>query len=307
MARRRAKGRPVNGILVVNKPIGMTSNDTLQKVKRLFQAQKAGHTGSLDKPASGVLPLCFGEATKLSGYLLDSDKEYITECRLGSTTTTGDAAGEIKEQFEVPSLNEQALKTVLDTFIGNISQIPPMYSALKHKGERLYKLAYEGKEVEREARPVTIHEISLLDFKEDQFCIQVRCSKGTYIRTLVEDIGYALGCGSHVTSLKRTMAGPFTTEHYYSLDQLSEKAAESVTALDGCLLPLDKAVEDFNRVDLIDSVAYYLQQGQAVTVPHAPTSGQVRLYNETGTFLGMGEILEDGRVAPRRLFKIAEK
>ncbi|MDX1519539.1 MAG: tRNA pseudouridine(55) synthase TruB, partial [Gammaproteobacteria bacterium] len=194
--RRRARGRKVNGILVLDKPRGMTSNEALQTVKRLFRAEKAGHTGSLDKPASGVLPVCFGEATKLSGFLLDSDKEYHTSCRLGVTTTTGDAAGEVREQKPVPEITRQSLETVLEEFRGAISQIPPMHSALKHKGERLYKLAYQGIEVEREPRTITVHELTLEDLDRDTFGIRVRCSKGTYIRTLVEDIGKRLGCGA---------------------------------------------------------------------------------------------------------------
>ena len=306
MARgRRIRGRRVNGILVLDKPVGMTSNEVLQKVKRLYQAQKAGHTGSLDKPASGVFPICFGEATKLSGFLLDSDKQYLTRCQLGTTTSTGDAAGEVIEQKPVPAVTEQALEQVLDGFRGDIMQVPPMYSALKHKGERLYKLAYQGIEVEREARPVTIYELSLVALEETGFRIFVRCSKGTYIRTLVEDIGRELGCGAHVMDLQRTAAGPFDMDLMHSVGELESVAEnDGYPGLDRFLLPPDRAVQDLPEISLVDSLVYYLHQGQAVVVPQAPTQGHVRLYQDSGEFLGIGQIQEDGRVAPRRMLRL---
>ncbi|MCG8325048.1 MAG: tRNA pseudouridine(55) synthase TruB [Thiotrichales bacterium] len=302
--KRRGPGRNVNGILVLDKPPGMTSNEALQQVKRLYRARKAGHTGSLDKPARGVLPICLGEATKLSGYLLDASKQYLTRCRLGVVTTTGDASGEILEQLSVPEISSQKMEKVLAAFRGEIMQVPPMYSALKHKGERLYKLAYQGMEVEREARPVTIHELTLQEINGSEFVIAVHCSKGTYIRTLVEDIGRQLGCGAHVKELQRTAAGPFTAEQMHGLEELEQSVTDDFATLDGFLLPPDTAVEHLHRVQLLDSVAYYLQQGQAVMVPRSPTEGQVRIYNEQGLFIGMGEILDDGRVAPRRMVKI---
>ena len=301
--RRNAKGRKVDGILVLNKPAGITSNEALQKVKRLYQAQKAGHTGSLDKLAHGVLPLCFGEATKLSGFLLDSDKAYHTMCRLGVTTTTGDAAGEVTGQQPVPDISPNELETILQRFRGDIMQIPPMHSALKYKGERLYKLAYQGIEVEREARPVTIHELSLLRLEKDVLEIFVRCTKGTYIRTLVEDIGHAIGCGAHVSDLLRTAAGPFRDTDMHDLDAIETLAGQGLEKVDALLLPAERAVAAMPELTLIDSVAYYLLQGQAVQVPGAPVAGYVRLYHEDGRFLGMGEILDDGRVAPRRMLK----
>jgi len=302
MARsRHAKGRKVNGILVLDKPIGITSNEALQRVKRLYQAQKAGHTGSLDKPARGVLPICLGEATKLSGFLLDSDKQYVTRCQLGTTTSTGDASGEMIEQRPVGKISSQQLEKILDEFRGEIQQVPPMYSALKHKGERLYKLAYQGIEVEREARPVSIYELSLTNLNDSCFEIFVSCSKGTYIRTLVEDIGDKLGCGAHVSDLQRTAAGPFPWESMHSMQTLEAAAEQGLESLDTFLQPPDSAVANFASVKLMKSVAYYLQQGQPVMVPGAPTTGNVRIYNEVGEFLGMGEILDDGRVAPRRM------
>ncbi len=303
--RRRARGRKLNGILVLDKPAGMTSNEALQKVKQLYQAQKAGHTGSLDKPARGVLPLCFGEATKLSGFLLDSDKEYQASCRLGITTSTGDAAGEVIGEKAVPEFTTAAIERVLEGFRGDIMQVPPMHSALKHKGERLYKLAYQGIEVERQARPVTISELQLLKLEKEMFDIHVRCSKGTYIRTLVEDIGRELGPGAHVAALQRTAAGPFDQAVMHSMQDIEAAAEQGQAALDALLLPAERAVADLPRVDLASSVAYYLLQGQPVMVPRAPTGGIVRLYSEAEKFLGIGEILEDGRVAPRRILNLS--
>lgn len=305
MARsRHAKGRKVNGILVLDKPIGITSNEALQRVKRLYQAQKAGHTGSLDKPARGVLPICLGEATKLSGFLLDSDKKYVTRCQLGTTTSTGDASGKMIEQRPVGNITSQQLEKILEEFRGEILQVPPMYSALKHKGERLYKLAYQGIEVDREARPVNIYELSLINLNDSCFEIFVSCSKGTYIRTLVEDIGHKLGCGAHVTDLQRTTAGPFSRECMHSMQELEVAAEQGLESLDKFLQPSDSAVADFTSVCLVESVAYYLQQGQPVMVPGSPTTGYVRIYTEVGDFLGMGEILDDGRVAPRRMLNL---
>lgn len=302
--RRQARGRKVDGILVLNKPVGITSNESLQRVKRLFQAQKAGHTGSLDKLASGVLPLCFGEATKLSGFLLDSDKAYRTVCQLGVTTTTGDAAGDIRERLPVPDISSTEIEAVLENFRGEIMQVPPMHSALKHKGERLYKLAYQGIEVEREPRPVTIHELGLLELGQERLELYVRCTKGTYIRTLVEDIGKAIGCGAHVAHLQRTAAGPFTEKDMHELSELESLAEQGPGALDELLLPPERAVAGIPEIVLVENVAHYLLQGQPVMVPKAPVAGFVRLCHEDGRFLGMGEILDDGRVAPRRMLKL---
>jgi tRNA pseudouridine55 synthase len=301
MGRRHSNLRRVNGILLLDKPQGMTSNAALQVVKRLYQARKAGHTGSLDPLATGLLPLCFGEATKVSGFLLDADKRYRVVCRLGERTTTGDAEGEVVEQRPVEGVTEARLRQVLEGFVGEIEQIPPMYSAVKHKGERLYKLARQGVEVEREARKVDIHSLELLDFSIPVFEIDVHCSKGTYVRTLVQDIGEQLGCGAHVTALRRLAVGPFDDSQLVDMAALEAKAAEGMAALDKLLLPMESGLSQWPGVRLSGDAAFYLRQGQPVLVPQAPTEGWVRLYEGESRFLGMGEILDDGRVAPRRL------
>ncbi|MBU2710581.1 tRNA pseudouridine(55) synthase TruB [Zooshikella harenae] len=304
--RRRQRGRPVHGILVLDKRQGVTSNKVLQEIKSLFGAAKAGHTGSLDPLATGVLPICFGEATKFSQYLLDADKGYQAGVRFGIRTATGDAEGEIIEQRPI-IFSEQELLTTLEQFTGEISQVPSMYSAIKVDGQPLYKLAREGIEVERKARNVVIRELSLTSFSQETAEIQVACSKGTYIRTLVEDIGEALGCGAYVTSLRRTSAGPFTLDHAYSIGQLDEACQQGGhEALDELLQPIDMALKLLPQVILGETTAYYLVQGQPVLVPRAPTAGFVRLYQEGDqpVFLGIGEILDDGRVAPRRLVRI---
>ncbi len=303
MGRRHAKGRDVNGILLLDKPSGITSNDALQQVKRLYFAKKAGHTGSLDPLASGVLPICMGEATKVSAFLLDADKRYRVRCQLGVRTRTGDAEGEVLETRVVGSYSREQLESILEPFRGSIEQIPPMYSALKHQGQRLYKLARQGVEVEREPRAVQIYALLLTDQRDDWMDIDVHCSKGTYVRTLVEDIGEKLGCGAHVSALRRTGVGPYGEQGLVTIARLEQLKDTDKAAMDGLLLPLESALTQWPDVELSSDAAFYLQQGQAVLVPHAPTSGWVRLYQRDQTFLGMGEILDDGRVAPRRLMK----
>lgn len=306
MARRRAKGRDVNGILLLDKPIGLTSNAALQTVKRLFNASKAGHTGNLDPLATGLLPICFGEATKISSFLLDSDKRYTGTCKLGVRTRTADSEGEVLETRPVGDIGSRQVQAVLESFIGEIDQIPPMHSAIKVNGTPLYKLAREGKEIERKSRRVTIYEISLLRLAGDELDISLRCSKGTYVRTLAEDIGEALGCGAHLSALRRTASGPFELEHAVTLPQLEQLAESGFEALDGLLLPMENALSDWPLVNMSKNTAYYLQQGQPVLIPKAPTTGWVRLHRDDGQFLGIGQILEDGRVAPKRLIKAAE-
>jgi tRNA pseudouridine55 synthase len=298
---RHSNQRRVNGILLLDKPSGLTSNAALQAVKKLYRARKAGHTGSLDPLATGLLPICFGEATKVSGFLLDADKDYRVTCRFGERTTTGDAEGELLEQRPVEDLTEDRLNEVLQGFLGEIEQIPPMYSALKHKGERLYKLAREGVEVEREPRQVTIHALELLTLTSPLAEIRVHCSKGTYVRTLVEDIGEVLGCGAHVAGLRRLGVGPFDDTQLVDMETLRAVAGEGEQALDKLLLPLESGLAQWPDVRLSGDAAFYLRQGQPVLVPKAPTAGLVRLYEGENRFLGVGEILDDGRVAPRRL------
>ncbi len=302
--RGRNKGRNIHGVLLLDKPSGITSNDALQKVKRLFDARKAGHTGSLDKTATGLLPICFGEATKFSSHLLDADKQYRAICILGSETSTGDAAGEIINQFPVPDISEEQMEQVLAQFRGDIEQIPPMYSALKVNGQRLYKLAYQGLEVERAARPVSIKKLKLINRQAESFEIEVLCSKGTYIRTLAEDIGKKLGCGAHVGELRRTGSGPYTSAEMLDMQALEQLRQEGLEELDAKLLAVDTALLNLPAVILLESVAFYLCQGQAVTVPNAPTEGLLRLYDSEQRFLGLGEVLDDGRITPRRLISL---
>ena len=305
MGRRRQQGRNVNGILLLDKSIGMTSNAALQDVKKLFHAKKAGHTGSLDPLASGLLPLCLGEATKLSSFLLDSDKAYEGICRLGEKTATGDAEGDVIATRPVPEFDEASLNLILDQFKGDIEQIPPMHSAIKKNGQPLYKLAHQGIEVEREPRPVTIYELELLEILEQGFRFRLRCSKGTYVRTLVEDIGEVMGCGAHLTGLRRTLVGPFELDNAVSQEEIAHIAAdEGFEGLDRLLIPMDQALENWPVVRLTENSTYYVRQGQPVQVAKAPTSGWVRLFANNDRFIGVGQILDDGRVAPKRLLNL---
>jgi tRNA pseudouridine55 synthase len=305
MARQRKKrGRDISGIIVLDKPAGMSSNGALQHVKRIYNANKAGHTGNLDVPATGLLPICLGEATKVSAYLLDSNKTYRARCKLGVTTTTADAAGEELTSSMVPKISESDFEQVLKKFIGEIEQVPPMYSALKHNGKRLYELAYKGIEVERKARKITILNIKLLDLNNDEFEIAVSCSKGTYIRTLTEDIGRELGCGAHILTLRRLGAGPFNESQMMTPAELQEVAEYGFEQLDNLLLPMDIALVDFPEVRLSEDVAYYLCQGQAVSISGLPKSGRLRIYNNSDQFLGLGEVTDDGRLAPKRLINM---
>lgn len=304
MGRRNRKGRNISGILVLDKPAEMTSNAALQSAKRLFDACKAGHTGSLDPLATGVLPLCFGEATKFSQYLLDADKRYLTRVKLGVVTASGDADGEVIETNPVPEISDEALESVLTDYRGDISQVPSMYSALKKDGQPLYKLARQGIEVEREARPVTIYHLELLSRTEDELLLDISCSKGTYVRTLAEDIGRDLGCGAHVIMLRRLEAGPFDESSAVTLDQLAD-LSEDKQKMDELLLPVSAAVKDWPSIELTEVTASYFKQGQPVQVSNAPTDGWVTLFTDSedvdDKFIGVGEIMEDGRIAPRRL------
>ena len=299
---RRPRGRAVNGILVLDKPVGVGSNEVLQRVKRLYRARKAGHTGSLDRLASGLLPICFGEATKLSGYLLNADKHYVATFRLGVTTSTGDAEGEVVSRREVPAFRASQIERAVARFRGEIEQIPPMHSALKHKGKRLYQLAHEGIVVERQPRPVTIRRFDVLHAEGDRMEVEILCSKGTYVRTLAEDLGTVLGCGASVAALRRVGAGPFTAGDMMDLATIESLASEGPGALDASLRPMEAAVSQWPRVQLPEGVAFYLRKGQPVLVPHSPTEGWVRIHSERAGFIGVGEVLDDGRIAPRRLF-----
>ena len=303
MSAPRSKRRDIDGVLIFDKPLGMSSNNALQKVRWLFNAAKGGHTGSLDPLASGVLPLCLGEATKFSQYLLDADKAYVTEARLGMTTTTGDAEGDVIEMKPVNVSLEQ-VNAVLPSFTGDIEQIPPMYSALKHDGQPLYKLARAGETVERKPRSVTIGQLKVLSLEGDRLQLEVHCTKGTYIRTLVEDIGLALGCGAHVSALRRIKAGPFDLSQSITLETLEALHAEGGhEPLDHLLLPSYRGLLDWPEVNLTEQTAYYLNHGQAVRVPGSPAFGMVRLRDQSGKFIGIGEMTDDARVAPKRLMR----
>ncbi len=304
MARRR-RGRAVSGILVLDKPLGVSSNHALQAAKRLYFAAKAGHTGSLDPLATGVLPLCFGEATKFSQYLLDADKAYQSTFTLGTVTDSGDAEGEILETNDASAISEAQVQKALEAFRGEIEQVPSMFSAIKQNGQPLYKLARQGIEVERKSRTVVVKKLELLDFRsgeKPEVDIFLECTKGTYVRSIAEDLGQALGCGAHVSALRRTRAGPFSIEDSVTMNTLEAlKQNEAVAQMDDLLMPADTAVKALPLVELGESGGFYMRQGQPVLVPNAPGSGMVRVALETGEFLGVGEILDDGRVAPRRL------
>lgn len=299
----KRKRRSVSGILILDKPRGFSSNGALQKVRWLLNADKGGHTGSLDPLATGVLPLCFGEATKFSRYLLDADKTYEAEIRLGVTTDTADAEGQVLETQPV-NVTTEDIERVLPQFRGDIMQVPPMYSALKKDGQPLYKLARAGEVVERKARPVHIASLEMLSLEDDMLRVRVSCSKGTYIRTLAEDMGAALGCGAHVAGLRRTAAGPFDLTRSVTLDELIALQEEQGSeALDEFLLPSDAGLLDWPLVELTEHTTYYWQNGQPVRSPGAPASGLVRVYSHKQEFIGVAEIDDDGLVAPRRLVR----
>lgn len=299
MSRRR--GRHIDGILLLDKPVGMTSTHALNRAKHVFDARRGGHTGSLDPLASGLLPLCFGEATKVSAFLLDAEKRYVVEACLGTATDTADADGEVIETAAVPALDADRVEAVLEGFRGPIKQIPPMYSALKHQGERLYTLARKGITVEREPRPVTIHKLLLRDLGETNLGLEVHCSKGTYVRTLVEEIARALGTVGHVSALRRTgVAGFGTDDAWVTLEALEVDE----NPLQRLLAP-DTALMQWPAMTLTRDLAHFFRHGQPVRIPRAPVAGFLRLYGEGVGFLGVGEVLDDGRVAPRRLMSTA--
>lgn len=292
--------RRVDGVLLLDKPSGISSNQALQQAKRIYQAAKAGHTGSLDPLATGLLPICFGEATKFSHFLLDADKAYLAGIKLGATTSTGDAEGEVLSCSAVNVSLEQ-VRNVLQKFIGSVEQVPPMYSALKHHGKPLYEYARSGIDIERKVRHVQIYEIGLKKFEQDELEIMVHCSKGTYIRTLAEDIGSALGCGAHLSSLRRTVTGSFLLEDALTLKQLE---AMSIEELDLKLLPVEAPLGDLPEVTVDRASANYLMQGQRIWKSGTIPSGLFRLYEAGGNFLGIGELAEDGKIHPKRMVQM---
>lgn len=295
--------RPVHGILLLDKPAGLTSNAALQKVKACYQAQKAGHTGSLDPLATGLLPICLGEATKVSSYLLAADKRYHVTLRLGITTDTADAEGVVLHQQAIPPLATGQIEGILSRFQGPQLQVPPMYSALKQQGQPLYKLARQGKTVERAARAVEIQEIRLLNWQAPDLTLTVACSKGTYIRVLATDIGAALGCGAHVTVLRRTGLAAYPAEPWVSLSQVADLDGDW-PALDALLWPLDSALAHLSPLTVSDSTAKALAQGQQVAGFAGMTGDLIRIYQDN-RFLGIGEMMADGVIKPHRWMNLA--
>ena len=304
MARRR-KGRAVNGLLVLDKPSGLSSNAALQRTKRLYGAAKAGHTGSLDPLATGVLPLCFGEATKFSQFLLDADKCYLSTFILGLGTDSADADGEVVAEASAGHVNEESLVSAMAALTGPIEQIPPMYSALKLGGQPLYKRARAGERVERASRSIMIHEFTLQAFTPGpraEVRVQVLCSKGTYVRTLAEDLGAALGVPAHVSVLRRCQSGPFRLDQCVTPEQLTTVREQGSEAdLDSFLLPIEACLQHLPRLVVSEATTFYIQQGQSVVVPKSLKSGMVRIADAGGMFLGVGELRDDGKLAPKRL------
>lgn len=298
----RKPWRDVNGILLLDKPQGISSNAALQRARRLFRARKAGHTGSLDPLASGMLPLCLGEATKFSGHLLDADKVYEVQAHWGTRTETGDRDGAVTESSPVTEVPQERLEAVLGRFIGEISQVPPMYSALKHEGRRLYDLARAGQEVPRPPRQVRIHDLAISRFDPAEPILRVHCSKGTYIRTLVEDLAAALGTLGHVAALRRLAVAPFGEGPMVTLEALEAVLAEKGEAgMDALLLPPDRALVGLPEVHLGPEEAGHVRQGNPVRVTGGSATGPLRLYGPGDRFLGLGEATADGRIQPRRL------
>jgi tRNA pseudouridine55 synthase len=303
MAQFKRVKRNINGVLLLDKPLGFSSNQALQKVKWLFQAAKAGHTGTLDPLATGLLPICLGEATKFAQYVTDADKTYIATVKFGATTTTGDAEGEVIANRDVRFTRAQ-LESACQSFLGEISQVPPMYSALKFEGKALYEYAREGVDIERQSRLVTIADITITHFEVDVAEITVKCSKGTYIRTLAEDIGNALGSGAHLIGLRRIETAGYELADAITIDQVEQKIKDTpVEALQSLLLPIDSAIVHLPALTLNDDAAHYLMQGQAVWVSGKIPNGEMRLFDENSRFLGLGFLQEDGKIAPKRLMR----
>lgn len=301
MARRKHKGRALNGLLLFDKPACESSNRVLQKVKRIFDAAKAGHTGTLDPLATGLLVICFGRSTKISDFLLKVDKQYRVVLKLGVTTDSADADGVILEQRDTSNITKDQILQHAASLTGSIDQIPPMYSALKHQGSRLYKLARKGIAVERAPRKVEIHSFEFIGKHDDLVTMQVHCSKGTYIRTLVEDLGELLSCGAHVVELRRTSLGPFADPKMYDLKQLEQLADQGFSLLDQTLLPTDQALLGWPAITVVDELMADMRNGRALQLPNLPANGMVRIYDSNQQFYGIGEVRENGKMAPKPL------
>jgi tRNA pseudouridine55 synthase len=289
--------RKVDGVLLLDKPVGLTSNAALQKCKRLYRAEKAGHTGTLDPFATGLLPLCLGEATKFSQFLLEADKVYRARVKLGVRTSSGDPEGEVVATRPV-AVTRLALERALERFLGEIEQVPPMHSALKHQGRPLYEYARQGVEIERKARRVRVHTLELEDFSGDECELRVHCGKGFYVRALADDLGEWLGCGAHLAGLRRLAVGRFGLDRAETLDDLAELEEPE---RDARLLPADALIDDLPRLDLDLEAAWQLGHGQALWLPRLQVGRQHRAYGPDGRFLGVAQVNEDGKLAPKRL------
>lgn len=301
MGRKRNKGRALNSLLLFDKPAGESSNRSLQKVKRIFSAAKAGHTGTLDPLATGLLVICFGRATKISDYLLAVDKQYRVVIKLGETTDSGDADGKIIKKRDMSLITKEQILQSAEQLTGSIEQVPPMHSALKYQGSRLYELARKGIEVERNPRKVEIHAFEFMEQQHDLVTMHVHCSKGTYVRTLVEDLGELLQCGAHVFELRRTSLGPFTDPKMHTIDELELLAKKRVSNLDKVLLPIDHALMAWPAITISGAQMIDIRNGHAVQMPNIPDDGMVRIYDSAQQFYGIGKVLEDGRMAPKSL------
>ena len=301
MSRRRRKGRVLNGLLLLDKPSGITSNLALQKVKRIFNANKAGHTGSLDPLATGLLVICFGRATKISNFLLTSDKRYQVQLKLGVTTDTGDADGRVTGEQDASTVTDAQIQQAVQFLTGDVEQVPPMYSALKHQGTRLYRLARQGIEVERASRTVSVYNLEITKRDATHLHVDVHCSKGTYVRTLVEDLGKHLRCGAHVLELRRTGLGPFKKPVMCTLTELEKLADSDLCALDQRLLPIDEALQPWPALSFDESMMEEARNGHPVMMPEPLPSKVVRIYDANDRFYGVGTVLEDGRIMPKCL------
>ncbi len=301
MGSKKTKGRSINGLLLFDKSTGESSNRCLQKVKRIFNVAKAGHTGTLDPLATGLLVICFGRATKISDYLLAVDKQYQVVLKLGEITDTADSDGKVIERRDASKITEAQILQSAAKLTGDIEQVPPMYSALKHQGSRLYELARKGIEVERPPRKVKIHSFELIKHQQERVTMHVHCSKGTYIRTLVEDLGNLLSCGAHVVGLRRVSVGPFVDQKMYALSELEQLAEHGYTELDQVLLPTDQALLGWPAITIADHQMRDMKNGHALEVPNLPAEGAVRIYDSRQEFYGIGTVREDGRMAPKPL------
>ena len=291
--------RHISGVFLLNKPLGLSSNAALQKVRWLYRAQKAGHTGALDPLATGLLPICLGEATKFSHYLLDSTKRYQTTVRLGQTTTTGDVEGDILQERPIPVLSQELIEQTLEKFRGDIQQVPPMYSALKKEGKPLYELARKGIEIERETRPVTIYALELIEFTENSITLDVTCSKGTYIRVLGEDIGEVLGCGGHLTMLHRIQTGHFELIPSYTIEYLESLTEEQREAL---LLPVYAPIDHFLKIQVPEGREKYFCNGLESNIDHSAEAEVLVFSGER--CLGLAEITDKKRLVPKRILNL---